>query len=249
MTIEGRPRHSIPPTAEQQDRWREEAEASRRAREEAAERSAPVRRRLLEAGPPLRDVDAALACLDSCHPRVDVTDRHEGGTTCTCQLSEAEQAEQAEQRQQFWDTLRSIRVDTGWRDQRAEADRLAAELGVQIDDIGGLAPFQITGTVDGRSFYLRARHESFALVLAPEDDPSLFARKDSGWGVGELEIATGDEDELGPRWADALAFCVQRIRDYLRQQQCTHLTANESGTTRFHFCPLCGARTGADRLL
>ena len=241
MTIEGRPQHWTPPSEEEQAASRDRIGAYRRKREVAAERSAPVRRRLLETGPPLRDVDAALACHDSCHPTVDVTDHHQGGTTCTCQQSEEERAEH---RRRFFEDRPRIDLGTRWQEQRADADRVAAELGVEVEQIGGLAP-QITATVDGRSFSLRARHEVFSLVLAPEHDPGLFTGGDSCWGVGEIEIATGDEDELGS-WAEALAFCVRRVRDHLRQRGCDHVLASESGATTFRFCPRRGARVGPD---
>ncbi len=191
-----------------------------------------MRRRLLEAGPPLRDVDAALACHDSCHPRVDTTDRHWGGTTCACQRTEEELAEG---RRRFLEDWPGLDLGTRWEDERAEADRIADDLGVQIRQIDGLAPFQITATVDGRSCYLRTRHEFFSLVLAPEHDPALFTDADARSGVGEVEIATGDEDGLGPSWAASLMFCVRRVRDHLRQQGCYHVVAGEPGTT-FHFC-------------
>jgi hypothetical protein len=209
VTIEGRPQFTTPASAEQLAQQRAEAEVFTRARQEAAERSAPVRRQLLEVGPPLRDVDAAMECMDSCHPTVDVTDRHQGGTTCMCQLSPAQRAES---RQRALGAL-ARREDWSVEDgQRADAECVAADLGVQLDQIGGLAPFQITATVDGRSFYLRARHGTFTLLLAPEDHPALFVGESSRWGIGELEIASGDEDQLGSRWADALTFSVQRIR-------------------------------------
>lgn len=41
--------------------------------------------------------------------------------------------------------------------------------------------------VDGRSSYLRARHEVLTLDLAPEDVPDLFTADRHRWGVGEVD--------------------------------------------------------------
>ena len=247
MTIEGHPRFVVPPDPEDQARWRAEAETMRREREEAAAASAPTRRRLLEAGPPLRDVDAAMACHDGCHPKVDVTDRCAGGMTCRCQWTEEEAAEEKVRRKRWWDEWTAEmdarpNVDDG---QQAEADAVAERLGVHVVQIGGMFPFVIRASVDGRSFSLRDRH-GMTLVLAPEDEPDLFVTDDRRWGVGEIEIASGDEGSLDERWADALTFAVTRVRDYLRQQRCDHTVDGEAPDPRHRFCPRCGSRLRED---
>ena len=247
MTIEGHPRFATPISEEAQVESRARAEEWRREREEAAAASAPTRRRLLEAGPPLRDVEAAMACHESCHPRVDVTDRCGGGTACRCQWTEEEAAEAARRQERWWEEWRATTAarpdpDDG---QQAEADAAAERLGVDVVEIGGVFPFTIRASVDGRSFHLRDKH-GMTLELAPEDDPDLFVSNELRWGVGEIEIASGDEGSMTGRWAEALTFAVTRVRDYLRQQGCDHELDGGAPDPRHRFCPRCGSRLRDD---
>lgn len=243
MTIEGHPRFAAPPDPEGQARWKAQADAMRRERDEAAAASAPMRRRLLEAGPPLRDVDAAMACYDGCHPSVDVTDRCRGGTTCRCQWTEEEAAEAARGQERWWEEWRATvaarpRADDG---QQAEADAVAERLGVHVVEIGGIFPFTIRASVDGRSFHLRDKH-GMTLELAPEDEPDLFVSDELRWGVGEIEIADGDEGSMTGSWSKALTFAVTRVRDYLRQQGCDHTVDGRRPDPWHRFCSRCGSR-------
>ena len=246
MTIEGHPHFATPPDPEARARWKAEADAMRREREQAAAASAPTRRRLLEAGPPLRDVETAMACYESCHPRVDVTDRCAGGTTCRCQWTEEEAAEAARRQERWWEEWRAEmavrpRVDDG---QQADADAVAERIGVHVVEIGGTFPFTIRASVDGRS-HLRDKHGT-TLELASEGDPDLFFTDELRWGVGEIEIASGEEGSMTGSWAEALTFAVTRVRDHLRQQGCDHVLDGGAPDPRHRFCPRCGSRLRED---
>ena len=83
------------------------------------------------------------------------------------------------------------------------------------------------------------------LELAPEDDPDLFVTDELRWGVGEIEIASGDEGSMTGRWAEALT-AVTRVRDDLRQQGCDHVLDGRAPDPRHRFCPRCGSRLRDD---
>lgn len=214
------------------------AEAARRRAEVAAARTAgePARRAAILAGPPLRDVDAAVACRCSCHPRPADPDRHDGGATCSCQLT-------PEERRQIRDELfADLPDDGGYWDEvhgRLEAD-LAAEaaaLGVEATLTATFAPFVITGTCDGRAFYLRERHGSYRVTIATDDDPTADPWRAEA-SVPSIDVAGGDEHELcdadGLSGAVALRAAVDAVRTTLARSRCTHRT--DAGP----YCPGCG---------
>ncbi len=230
-------RRLLPPTeAERAERavaaehWRAEMEATRVALE-------PARRAAILAGPPLRDVDAAVACHCSCHPRPADPGHHEGGATCSCQLT-------PDERRQIRDDLFADLPDDGgyWGEvhDRLEAD-LTAEavaLGVEATLTATFAPFVITGTCDGRAFYLRERHGAYRVTMATDDDPTT-----DPWAAPATEpsvdVAGGDENEL--RGADgqlsaavALRLAVDAVRTTLVRARCGHRPA--AGP----YCPDCG---------
>lgn len=67
-------------------------------------------------------------------------------------------------------------------------------------------PNQYEGTVNGKSFYFRARHGGWGLQV--NDDPA-------GRGIDGMYVGQGDEDHAG--WWDepvARAFCLARLNEY-----------------------------------
>lgn len=187
------------------------------------------RRVALAAGPTLRDLEAAMTCGCSCHPRPASTSLHEGGVSCTCQLT-------PEQRQQAFDEfvqlLDELRLDEAFDAERDEFDATAAELGVEARIRVAGCPLVITGSLDGQAFYFRERHEQYQVEI-PTGDPAadLYDEHDH---QGQ-QIASG----VGHRTAaEALHVSVTAVRDHLRMEGCSHPDART-------FCPDCGIRVTA----
>lgn len=216
---------------------RARAEASYRDMREQAERRRalmePESRRLLAAGPPVRDVDAALRCGCGCHPRAADPTHHDGGASCPCQRTDAERAAAAAAVRDAWAQLADL-VSAG-EEVGAAAAEAGRRLGVRIDSYGGAAPFVVTGQVDGFCFYLRERHDMWRLVIAGEDDPGADVWRDRP--PGALVIAEGVSAELPNVYQEVEATVEQvvcRIRGFLRRRTCTHRLGSR-------FCPDCGA--------
>lgn len=193
------------------------------------------RRALLNAGPALRDVDAAVECHCGCHPRV--SDFHDGGATCVCQQT-------PEERKAAMEKFLAALADLGdWDVGQDEFDATAAELGVTDAVIEcQAAPTVVSGVVDGRFFYLRERHGTWRVTLAPEDDPLLDVWDHATVRQG-VDIASGSEDDLYHTgepfsFAYVLRFAVGVVRDYLRRSGCQHGAAPQGA----NFCPGCGTR-------
>lgn len=188
---------------------------------------------LLHAGPPLRDYDAARTCPCGCHPRV--SDTHNGGTTCQCQHTPEERAEA---RKRLFDLIAQLH-DEGIA-QRHEQDLQDAARELNIPDahiaVNG-APFVITGTVDGRAFYLRERHGNYRVDIAPDTNPTADIWADRS--DGEITVTQGDESDF---YRDgtfspglALRIAATAIRSHLDRAACDHA---QRGTHRY--CPDCG---------
>lgn len=75
-------RRFVPPTQEQIAESRSEAEKIRADAQAEREASRPARRAALAAGPGLRDIESALECHCSCHPRPADAELHDGGVSC-----------------------------------------------------------------------------------------------------------------------------------------------------------------------
>ena len=207
--------------------WIEQNRAKREA-------EIPARLAILAIGPQLRDVQEALGCHCACHPRPADMDLHDGGSSCPCQQTEEQRAESREELHRVLASLRGRfedETDTVEEDARQFA---AQQLGVEVKQYGGMAPFVITGVVDGYSFYLRERHENYRIVIAGDDDPLA----DVYWGhpPSALVIAAGTEDDLGASYDDVetvLTFVVSTIRMFLLRKTCAHLLGS-------NFCSNCG---------
>lgn len=243
-----RRRQLVPPSADEQQRRAAEAEQWRaeRARKEAQQR--PARLAALRTGPTLRDTESAADCHCGCHPRAANLGLHDGGPACPCQKT-------PEERRRAWDEL-FAELDTRGPDPgieagRAELAQRAAELGVtaQWQCLG--APFVITGSVDGRGFYLRERHGEFRVTVADDDDPAT-----DPWQLPAerpiLDIAEGsDESLLGPdgcySLTQALTVAVDAVRRFLARRNCAHEQPRDAAHV---FCSRCGVRLSvADRWL
>jgi hypothetical protein len=211
------------------------AEVAEMRKRLADERAAgePAKRAALEAGPPLRDVDAAVECGCTCHPRPACSGLHEGGSACPCQLP-------AEERRAAFDALlatlgESIDEEISISDERdRRTDEAARRLGVEVGELGGAAPFVIRGVVDGRGFYLRERHERWRVEIAPDDTPGA----DPIETEVSIVVAEGSDDEfmVDGRFDEvrALEVSVGAVRVFMLRRSCEHVGAQR-------FCPDCGA--------
>lgn len=203
----------------------------------AADRAAqePARRALLVSGPTLKDLEAAVACGCSCHPRPADLGLHAGGVSCPCQQTDSERAELLEQ---VLSVLRDGGTEgtVGDSSSRVLAEEVAARLGVELREIGGGAPFVVRGVVDGRGFYLRERHDLWSVVIAPDDDPLA-----DPWVLDRsfpvIVVASG---EIGALETDgvfdpvhAFVVAVDAVRLFLLRRSCNHVDA-------VRFCPTCG---------
>jgi hypothetical protein len=219
-------RRFVPPTEEQRAEARAEAAQFRAEQDARREAALPARRAAILTGAPLRDVEAAVACHCSCHPRPADDDLHDGGLTCSCQLTPAER--RAQWAQIFAD-FGDITEDSAIVSERAEAgrrfDETAAELGVEAQVEVHAAPFVIVGVCDGRGFFLRERHGRYRVTIAPDDDPGSDPWKAEPTATS-IDIAAGTESEL---WCEgrfapelALTIAVAAVRAALMRNACPH---------------------------
>lgn len=116
----------------------------------------------------------------------------------------------------------------------------AAATGVTLLSCEGMAPFVITGVVEGRFFYLRERHDVYRVAMAPDDDPLADIWKN--YDRADITVATGVSDDFLDEqgtFAALAAFrlAVNAVRVALRRRNCVHQTAE--GTW---FCPDCGVQ-------
>ncbi len=233
-------RRFVPPPDEQVTASRAAFEA-RRAEEEAARVAArPARRAAILAGPALRDVQAAVDCLCSCHPRPANGDLHDGGQSCHCQETEAERASHAQSFREMLTALAetSEEAERFGRDRQARFDAEARVLGVEARIQVGAAPFVISGICDGRGFYLRERHGVYRVTISPDHDPGADA-----WAADptetSIDIAAGIEGELEEDGrfspAAALRVAVRAVRTALARNRCAHRRVGSDP-----YCPSCG---------
>lgn len=223
--------------AEAASRW----ETLRAQRDAEWAAGAPLRRALIAAAGELRDVDAAVDCRCGCHPRV--SELHDGGATCGCQLTDDERAE-AQRR--LLDTLAELHdsFEPRARDDEAAAVARAGELDVELRSYGGLAPLVCRGVVDGHGFFLRERHGSWQVVVTAHPDGH------DPWGDGHEDdqlIASGDESALldhDGRVDPGLVVtaAVVAVRRWLLAD-CPH--PDVTGRDDTNFCPRCGTAVSA----
>ncbi|MCC5951143.1 MAG: hypothetical protein JJU45_03510 [Acidimicrobiia bacterium] len=233
-------RRFVPPSDEELAESRAAFER-RRAEAEAARAAArPARRAAILAGPPLRDVNAAVDCRCGCHPRPADVGHHDGGRACPCQESEAERSARRTSFLAAWSALAEHGADEerahGERQERFDATAVA--LGVDARIEVGAAPFVIVGVCDGRGFYLRERHGSYRVTIAPDDDPGA-----DPWATepteASIDVAAGDACELDDDGAfspaGALRVAVGAVRTALARNTCDHQPVEAEP-----YCPRCG---------
>lgn len=234
-------RQYVPPSKEEAAASSAAYERDRVEREAAREAARPARRTSILAGPVLRDVEAAVECLCSCHPRPAEIDRHDGGQTCPCQETEDERAAHMTAFRDLWneEIEQEYLDEERYFDEQRELIAAEAEaLGVEADIQVWGAPHVIVGVCDGRGFYLRERHGSYRVTIAPDDDPGS-----DPWFADptelSIDIAGGDECELEDdgtfSWLITLRVAVQAVRTAIARNTCEHRRIESEP-----FCPICG---------
>lgn len=238
-------RQYVPPSEEEAAESRAAFERDRAERQAARDAARPARRAAIVAGPVLRDVEAAVECLCSCHPRPAEFDRHGGGQSCPCQETEDGRAVRMARFREVWNEdieQEYLDEERYFQEQRelvaAEAKALGVEAGIQV----WAAPHVLVGLCDGRGFYLRERHGSYRVTIAPDNDPGSdpwFADPTAP----SIDIADGDEHELEHdgrfSWVVALRAAVQAVRTAVARNTCRHRRIGSEP-----FCPSCGVRVG-----
>ncbi len=237
-------RQLVRSSPEEQATRSQEWEVERAQRDQKRIDERPRRRAVIELGPSLRDVDAAVECHCGCHPRPAELETHGGGVSCACQQTPAE-------RETLWREFEAFEPDPELVEEQRmrteEFEREATRLGVQATVRVEAFPFVIGGVVDGRGFYMRERSGSYRITIAHDDNPL-----DDPWSsdaeVPTIDIAVGSEaefrDENGtPSQTLTLQITVQSIRTYLLRGNCTH----ETPTNATHrFCRHCGIQLQAN---
>lgn len=221
-----------PPTQEQKDALlRMKLEHQQERDRERARKPA-----FLQLGPKLPNMDAAVDCFCSCHPRPEGT-LHEGGVTCGCQRTPEQRSASIKE---FLKDLAEFTEDSSSHDFCAEIESRAKAEGAHMEVVIIAAPFVVTGTVDGRAFYLRERHGSYRICMADDtQETDLWGNQDAT----TVLVAEGDEAELrgedGQSSADKIvALIVNSVRIGLRRLECPHT----STTVDSDFCPRCGTQ-------
>lgn len=213
-------------------RWAELREQFARERAETV----AAKRALLEALPGApHDLDAAAECHCECHPSPG-RDRHPG-EPCMCQLTDEERkarwARAMQSLAQFRDHLRPVQEQ-----HQRELAEAAAELGVEVREEIPAAPWVLTGAVDGRAFYMRERWDTYDIVIAHDDNPTVQPWSDPD--TAGITIRSGDSRDLyvgtPPDYGVALRFIVGAIREHLARTTCPH-----PARAGDRYCPRCGA--------
>lgn len=191
---------------------------------------------LLAFGPDLRDPVAAQACVCGCHPRPAELASHGGGAECPCQFTPDERRERTSAALAGLSELRDG-LASSRQTLRDAATREATRLGVELDDLEGLAPLVLRGRVDGHGFYLRLRWESWQVGVGigpdPEADPWQAPRD-------EVQIiAEGSESDLcdaDGHWDGAamVRTAAVAVRRWLL------LACPHEASPGANFCPRCG---------
>jgi hypothetical protein len=210
-------------------------------------------------------VDGGDRCSCSCHPRLPGDDFHDYGFGCACQKTLTERQKWWEEweaeRDAYWSSTEGLAEQA--RRQVEEEDLLAWLAGqpdVVVTSHGGMCPEQWWGSVQGRKFYFRERHDHWRI----EFDLRPSGRLSKVWKGGDLD----DEDSFEPREievGDVVAegvvgvpgygqtprerahFIVRAIRDHLGRTTCAIHTGGRAGLERrfgvaVSWCPGCGER-------
>ena len=230
------PRRWLPPGPPDQAE-RDALEEQARAMREEYDAARPARLAVLATGPALRDINKAADCRCSCHPSPASQSLHEGGAKCPCQVTKAERAE-------LWDRLlepldEAAEASKKDDDARAQLSEAAAELNVDAEVRCWAFPFVVTGTCDGRSFYLRERHGHWRVEVAA--DPGCADLWGTSGSLG-IEIAAGNAADLCDADAKtspvvALRLAVRAVRLSTLRDSCSHEQPSDES---HRFCGRCG---------
>ena len=234
-------RRFVPPSPEEQEQRTAEVLAQRAESDARLATLIPVKREALQAGPLLRDLEAAMACGCSCHPKPASPDSHDGGVTCHCQQTPAERKAAFNKLFEF--------TGEDWEAERIWEERVTAELQLEAERLGvtakvviQAAPLVITGVCDGRAFYLRERHGSWRVTIATDDDP-LADPWESPLEETTIDIASGEDNDFNNEdgffsRAIALRVAVTSVRGALLRNYCQH---EEPDFDAHLYCRWCGA--------
>lgn len=235
-----RRRQYVPPPPEQLDADRAQWLAWRAEQDRRQLTWRPARLAVLRTGPALRDLDAAADCPCSCHPRPADPELHSAGTACPCQRTATQRRARLEA---LFDRMPPVRGDRSLEPGRDPFAEQVAVLGVAARVACAAAPVVITGTVDGRGFYMRERHERYRVTIAPDDDPAADPWERPAECL-TLDIAAGDSEDLTDpdgRFDPvvALTVAVDAVRTFLHRRSCSHLGLASPGVA---YCARCGIR-------
>ena len=232
-------RRYVPPSPAERALLAADAQAQREKFDAEREALKPARLAALAAGPLLRDLDAAVECSCACHPTPPSPNSHDGGATCHCQQT---YDERIAARRALFDDLGDWDAEREWEERvNAELQSEAVALGVSAAIVVQAAPMVISGVCDGRAFYLRERHGSWGVTIAPDDEP-LVDPWASPLDAPSIDIASGDatdfqDDDGRSSRGLALRVAVTAVRAALLRNQCAH---EEPELATHRFCRFCG---------
>lgn len=197
----------------------------------------------------LKDLNAAVECMCSCHPNPGDVSLHDNGLSCNCQLTPEERKIKTNE---LFETLQMLGENDSLTEfnenNRKNAFTKAQELGITLESIGGLAPFTLDGIINNRRVYVRARHEVYAINLATPEDPLA----DISFDKEHIIVEEGPEWVLFPeyntnvdesipldymQYAKVVEYVTNAVRGYLLRETCKHPRSNG-----FNFCPECGTQ-------
>ena len=202
-------------------------------------------------------------CLCSCHPRVPDSDLHGYGFACPCRLTAARR--QAAFKEWMTELEAYQHSPEGRREaaaRQAEEDELLEWLAdhpdVVVTSHGGMCPEQWRGSVEGRSFYFRERHDDWRI----EVDLRPSGRFYRSWMGGDLtddasyELRETDEGDViaegttgvagyGRKPVQRVGFIASTIRTHLDRERCrVHTDERDDLELLFgrplDWCPSCG---------
>lgn len=217
-----------PPTEAQQQVAAETTTAFLTEQAELKKAKEPLKRLLYAVDPAITDVQAAIDCHCSCHP--EPHPEIHNNKVCSCQLSDEERQKQRRE------ALKGLQELFSYDHEREELEHdereqvladVSRELDITITSYGGMCPFVITGTCDTVAFYLRERHEQWALTIGPENTPDVDFTVTT-LIEGSMIIAEGHDTDVEPYIGaygverQVLTLIATTIREYLHRNHCPH---------------------------
>lgn len=92
-------------------------------------------------------------------------------------------------------------------------------LHLHIEYLGGSGPVQAWGSVDGKQFYFRARHNrwSFAVAFDPQIDPADIDFPEQGFYREKAYVPPGSEAASTMPLEEAESIVRQCVKEFLAQ--------------------------------